>query len=121
MGDAVTWYEFPGATPAEQHAAFVAWHDPVCAAEQIPHPGRNQGDGSVAVDAAWTTAYADALQLTDGRLVVNLADDDPYSAGLTPTTVDPDTGLDGATVVSDAKQIPDRWRDPETGAELVVR
>ena len=113
----MTWYAFDGVTPADKQAAFVAWHDTVCAAEQIPRPGRNQADQTIQVDETWTTAYADALQLTDGRLVVALADDDPHTAGLTPTVVDvgdPFTGggdLAGAVVVSDAKSIPERWTE----------
>jgi hypothetical protein len=112
MGHTVTWYEFTGPNVEARHAAFLAWHQPVCAAESIPRPGRNQRSGAVDVDACWTDAYANAWLLVDERVVVSLADGDPHAAGLTPTVVDPGNGLDdrgdleGAVIVTDPQPHP---------------
>jgi hypothetical protein len=114
----MAWFVFVGGAPE-----YLAWHDTVCAAEHIPHPGANQHDRAVALDATWTTAYANAWQLVDGRLVVNLEATDPHTAGLTPTVVDtgdPVTGdrgdLDGATPITDHKQLPPRWEGQQVPA-----
>lgn len=43
---------------------FDAWHDTVCDALGIPHPNRNTATGEIDYDAQWTTAYAEATEVT---------------------------------------------------------
>lgn len=112
----MAWYEVTDLT------TFTAWHHDVCLVEGIPRPGYDQAADTVALAECWTDAYADAWQLVDGRLVIQLADDDLYATGLTPTTVDTGDGLDdhgdleGATVIHDAQSLPRFW-----GADPVPR
>jgi hypothetical protein len=97
------WYQFDGPNEQARHAAFLAWHQPVCAKERIPHPGRNQHSQDVDSQACWTDAYANAWLLTDGRVVTSLDDGDPHAEGLTPTVVVTGEGgdLEGAVIVTD--------------------
>ena len=111
------WYAFAGATLTQKRAAFRAWHDTVCTAEGIPAPGQRQSDNALMVDNCWTDAYAVPFRLADGRLVVNLDPDDPYTAGLTPTvvragdgTINGDRGdLEGSVTNPERKSIPRTW------------
>lgn len=112
----MAWYAFAGATLAQKRAAFHAWHNAVCAAENIPAPGNRQSDGRTMVDNCWTDAYAEPIRLADGRVVVNLDTDDLYTATLDLTAIDEggssvsDRGdLNGAVTEPSRKTIPRTW------------
>lgn len=44
-------------------AAWTAYHDAACAAEQIPRPGRIQATQEPAILNQWTNAYSDPVQV----------------------------------------------------------
>lgn len=44
---------------------FNTWHDKVCTALGIPHPGRNAATGEIDPEAQWTTAYTEAVVVAD--------------------------------------------------------
>lgn len=55
-------------------SAFDAWHDAVCAALGIPHPGLNAATGEIDEDAQWTTAYVEPTVLADNDVRCFLPD-----------------------------------------------
>lgn len=80
------WYSWP------DEASFNAWHSTVCTGLGIPHPGVNEATGEVDLDAQWTTAYTQAVEVTptDWRAVVEPAVATVYTNGLgTPSDPPP--------------------------------
>lgn len=71
----MTWHRWPSL------AAFDAWHNTACSALGIPHPGHNAATGEPDLDATWTTAYTDPVEVDtdDWRAVV-----EPHVAALCP-------------------------------------
>jgi len=82
------WYSWPDLQ------AFSAWHDAVCVALGIPHPGRNAATGEVDPNAQWTTAYTDPIVGDDVRAYVesHVAEMVPEGLGV---PCDPPTYTDG--------------------------
>ena len=71
-----TWVRF--AAPA----AFIDYHDKVCAVNGIPHPGRNAATGEVDPDTQWTTAWVAPID-DHGTIKANVPDDDVVTYSLT--------------------------------------
>ena len=44
---------------------FNAWHADACTALGIPHPNHNAATGEIDEDAQWTTAYTEAVVVTE--------------------------------------------------------
>ena len=106
----MAWYEFPGATMTRKRAAFLAWHNAACTAEGIPRPGRNAATGELALDECWTDAYAEPRWLSDGRLVVQLDNDDLHAVRLMTTAVEPaDIEGEGVVTLPERKTLPRTW------------
>ena|SRR5215831_10109528 len=110
------WYAVPGKNLNELKRNALTWHDNACASEMIPRPGQDETGADDLADC-WTDLYAEGYYLLDGRGVIFLPDDSPYTTGLTPTTVNTGTGhgdlgdLAGATPAAElVKQIPRFWK-----------
>lgn len=43
--------------------AFADWHDGVCRSLGIPHPNHNAATGVIDLNAQWTTAYTEAVEV----------------------------------------------------------
>ena len=95
----MTWVAFT------DQAAFLAWHDTVCADHGIPHPGRNAATGAVDPAAQWTTAYVAPVD-DHGTIKANVSDDDVAAYGLTTTTAPVYLEADGLTPVADPPAVP---------------
>lgn len=63
------WYSWQSRTD------FDAWHTTVCAALGIPHPNRNEATGEIDVDAQWTTAYTEPVEVAVDDLRAVVEDD----------------------------------------------
>jgi len=46
-------------------AAFIDWHNAICAELGIPHPNRNAATGEIDEQAQWTTAYTEPIIVAD--------------------------------------------------------
>jgi len=45
--------------------SFNAWHASACTALGIPHPNHNAATGEIDENAQWTTAYTEAVVVTE--------------------------------------------------------
>lgn len=98
-------------------AAFNTYHQAVCIAQAIPHPGYRQSDTALEIMNQWTTSWVQPFYAGPNVLspiVAEVPDTDVVIYGLTLTSA-PGIGATVTQYPSTAIAKPPTWTDPNTG------
>lgn len=100
-------------------AAFMTYHDQVCADLSIPKPGQIQETGADALGNQWTTAWVRSVD-DSGALKALVPDGDVTAYGLTTTTAPSGTTTKPSWDAECDKPLPDTWNGKPVPRPVVV-